>query len=271
MSKKFTPNVTVTPSMARQWLDRNAENNRRPKKSRIPAMARDMATGKWNSDTGELIKFDVNGTLIDGQNRLHAVIMAGVPIRFDIMEGLPTSVMPVLDTGAPRSAGDVMTVAGATDRMRSAAIVRWSLMWDAKIYTGMGSALRPTHSEIIERYRSDSGAYNAAATRATDCQNRGLGVGAPAGVAFYLFYWIDRESAHAFFDQYVSGANLPEKSPVLALRNKMMRRRQDRLTRPEQLGYFIRAWNGWRLSKPMTHLLLVNESKLTDDNFPQPK
>jgi hypothetical protein len=271
MTKKFTPNVEVTPSLARQWLDRNAENNRRPKKSRIPAMARDMVTGKWNSDSGETIKFDVNGTLIDGQNRLHAVILAGVPIVFDLMEGLPTSAMSVLDTGAPRSAGDVMQIAGAVDRMRSAAIVRWSIMWDAKIYTGMGSALRPTNSEIIDRYSAERGAYNAAATRATDCQNRGIGVGAPVGVAFYLFYRISRDDTHAFFDQYVSGANLPDLSPVLALRNKMTKRRQDRLTRPEQLGYFIRAWNGWRKSEPMSRLVLVNDGKLSDANFPQPK
>jgi hypothetical protein len=58
---------------------------------------------------------------------------------------------------------------------------------------------------------------------------------------------------------------------VLALRNKMTKRRQDRLTRPEQLGYFIRAWNGWRKSEPMSRLVLVNDGKLSDANFPQPK
>jgi hypothetical protein len=265
----------VTPALAKKWLTQNAENNRRPKWSKIPGYARDMKHGDWNSDSGETIKFDTAGTLIDGQNRLMAVILADVPIEFDVAYNVPTEAMQVIDSGASRGAGDSMRIAGATDRMRSAAIVRWAIMWDAGIYLGTGSKLSPTRSEVINRYREDPERFNAAATRATDCQNRGLGTGAPSGVAYYLFSRIDGEATHAFFDQYVSGANLPIFSPILALRNKMARLRTDRLTRPEQLGYFIRAWNAVRDDKPLERIILLRSkpgepSVLTNENFPQP-
>lgn len=262
--------VLVTPSLARQWLDRNAENNRNPKSSKIPQYARDMTAGRWNSETGETIKFDETGTLIDGQNRLMAVMRAGIAIEFDVARGLPTTAMQVLDSGAARTGMDVLKVANASDRARAAAIVRWVILWDeAKAYTGQFTPLRPTNTEVLERFRAESGAFDAAAKRATDCQHRGLGTGAPAGVAYYLFSRIDQEQTHGFFDQYISGANLPDGSPILALRNKMARLRVDRLTRPEQLALFVRSWNAFRKDKTVANLVIV-KGDLTNLNFPQP-
>lgn len=263
--------VTVTPALAKRWLEKNADNNRNPKRSKIPGYARDMLAGLWNSNTGETIKFDETERLIDGQNRLMAVVMAGVPVDFDVATGLPSDAMRVLDSGSARTGMDVLKIASASDRARTASIVRWVILWDAKLFMGNGGALTPTNSEILDRYRQDAGMFDAAAKRATDCQNRGIGTGAPAGVAHYLFSRVDQELAHQFFDQYISGANLPDKSAVLALRNKIARQRIDRLKRPEQLALFVRAWNLWRDSKPTDKLVITGSGELSNTNFPQPK
>lgn len=266
----------ITPQRAKQILGRNAENNRRPKEARIARFARDMLGGNWNPNTGETIKVDIAGTLIDGQNRMRAVILAGEQdpafpgVHMTIAYDVPTEAMQVIDSGAARSAGDALRIAGAHDRMRGAAIVRWSLMWDVGLYMGGGGTFAPTTSEIMHRYRAEAERYDAASKRATDCQNRGLGVGAPAGVAHYLFNRIDAEFTHQFFDQYVSGANLPGGSPVLALRNRMARVRVDRVTRPEQLALFVRSWNAFRAGESMDRIQIAR-GELTNDNFPQPK
>jgi hypothetical protein len=262
--------VTVTPQVAKQWLGKNAENNRLPKASKIPSYARDMLAGNWQTDTGETIKFDLAGNLIDGQNRLRAVIVAGVPVTFDVAYDVPQSAMQVVDSGAARTAGDVLRIAGVSDRMRSSAIIRWIIKWDAKVFTGSGG-MQPTTTEIIGRYMAEPDKFDAAASRSTDCQNRGLGTGSPAGVAHYLFSHLDYEQTHQFFDQYISGANLPDRSAVLALRNKIARARIDRITRAEQLALFIRAWNAFRDGKPVDRLQLVRSGELTNLNFPQPK
>ncbi|GIM88853.1 hypothetical protein [Paractinoplanes toevensis] len=263
--------VQVTPRIAKQWLGKNVENNRLPKGSKIPAYARDMISGNWQGNTGETIKFDPDGNLIDGQNRLRAVVMAGVPVTFDVAYDVPAQAMQVVDTGAARTASDVLRIAGVADRMRCSAIVRWAIMWDAKVFMGRGGTHLPTTSEVIDRYMAEPGLFDAASKRATDCQNRGLGAGAPAGLAYYLFASIDSEQTHQFFDQYISGANLPNRSAVLALRNKIARSRIDRITRAEQLALFIRAWNAFRDGKPVDRLQLVKSGDLTNLNFPQPK
>ncbi len=79
-----------------------------------------------------------------------------------------------------------------------------------------------------------------------------------------------QERAHQFFDQYISGANLPDRSAVLTLRNRMARIRLDRISRPEQLALFIRAWNAFREGKPLSQIIIA-KGDLTNLNFPQPK
>lgn len=262
---------TVSPSVARQWLSMNSENNRPSKYSKIRAYARDMASGKWNSDSGETIKFDETEALIDGQNRLLAVIEAGVSVEFDVARGLPSSAMLVLDSGSARTGMDALKIAGATDRARAAAIVRWSILWDAKVYTGKGTGVfSPSNSEIVDRYNSDPGRYNAASSRGTDCQAKGLSTGRVAGMAYYIFSKIEQEDAHQFFDQFVSGANLIKDSGPLLLRNRMARVKMDRITPAEQLALFVRAWNAFRKNETMSQLIIA-KGPLHNYNFPQPK
>lgn len=262
--------ITITPALARAYLVVNAENNRNVKRSKIESYARDMLSGNWNSDSGETIKLSETGRLIDGQNRMHAVIKAGIPIDFDIAHGLPDAAMLVLDSGASRTGADALKVSGATDRMRSGAIVRWSILWDAGVFMGQGGAVAPTNTEINTRYLSDPDGYDSAATRSSDCQRRGLGAGRVAGMAFYLFARIDREQTHQFFDQFISGANLVQNSGPLVLRNRLARIRMDRITGPEQLALFIRSWNAFRSEKTVSQLIIV-KGALTNSNFPQPK
>lgn len=260
----------ISPRDAKRFLGVNAENNRLPKTGKIPQYARDMQTGRWNSDSGETLKVDVDGRLIDGQNRMHAVILAGVPIEFDVAYDVPTEAMQIIDTGAARTASDALRIDGTPERTRVAGIVRWSILWDAKVFTGRGGTFNPTTTEIIERYRSEMILFNSAAQRAGDCQRLGLGTGGSAGTAHYLFSRITAEPTHQFFDQYISGANLPENCGPLALRNKMARRKIDRITRAEELALFVRAWNAWRDGKTLERMTIVRAGDLNNLNFPQP-
>ncbi len=274
MPIKYEQGVLVTPALARQWLDKNADENRNPKKSKIPMFVRDMKAGEWDSETGETIKFDEDGWLLDGQNRLHAVMLAGMPIKFDIVTGLKRKTMRVLDTGAARTASDALKISGSTSRTRAASIVRWVIMWDEGVFTSRGGGsigrANPTNSEIVDRFNAETGMFDAATRRADDCSHKRLCNGSSAGVAHYLFSRIDTEYAQRFFDQFVSGANLPEKSAVLALRNRFTRIRVDRITPAEQLALFVRSWNAWRKDKEMGSLIIVRGT-LTNANFPQPK
>jgi hypothetical protein len=165
--------TAVTPALAREWLKWNHPENRRPKEKNIITMARDMVRGKWDSDSGETIKFHINDdghrVLIDGQNRLTAVDKSGETVEFDIAYTGSDRAMLVIDSGASRSVADKLLIAHAAPgaRMLSSSIVRWAWAWGQGQYLGASSGGKtPTHSEIIDMYLTDPAWWDGAAVRA---------------------------------------------------------------------------------------------------------
>jgi hypothetical protein len=266
--------VTVTAGLAKQWLGVNHEDNRLPKTSKIPMYARDMLSGRWNSDTGETIKFDTYGTLIDGQNRLRAVLIASVTdpdvsIDFDVARGCPPEAMQVIDTGSARTFADKLRMAGVTDRMRASGVIRWVLNWDAGNYMGRGG-FSPTDSELWDRYRTEPERFDAATKRSSDGVRVGLGTASVLGTGFYLMHRVGGSDAHTFFEQLLTGVRLETGDAALTLRNRLLKAKKDRLTRQEQLALLIRGWNFYR-NDEKTYKLTVVKGELSNENFPKPR
>ena len=88
----------VTPEMAMDWLENYNTNNRRLSEKRIQVMARDIAEGRWRL-THVGIAFATDGTLIDGQHRLWAVIEAGIAVEFFVWRNVDPKTMMVIDCG----------------------------------------------------------------------------------------------------------------------------------------------------------------------------
>lgn len=266
--------VAVTPKLAREWLGRNAENQRLRRDTKVDQYARDMAAGHWPI-TGDTVKVTADNKLLDGQHRMAAVIQADITVPMLIAYGVPAEVMTVLDTGLARTFTDVLRISGAPSRSVLGAVVRRIVQWESGNYLGTsgGGQGAPTNIEMLERYEKEPDAFDSAAARAGDVRRMRLGQSGPAGAAFFLFTQLDQERAHQFFDQYVSGADLAQSHPILSLRNRIVRIGKDeRLYAHEQLALFIRAWNAWREDKPLDRVMVTSGGrKLTNASFPQPK
>lgn len=77
----------ITPDIAREYLTHN-KINRNLRKYAVKNYARDMKNGEWQL-TPQGISFYENGDLADGQHRLEAVVMAGVPVEFYVTYDVP--------------------------------------------------------------------------------------------------------------------------------------------------------------------------------------
>jgi hypothetical protein len=97
----------VTPALAEAWLKLNMDNQRSPSERKIRRLAGLMLAGKWLIATS--IDFDWNGRMINGQNRLRAVILAGIPVDFLIIEGYDPAASGVLDQSS-RSGREVLQI-----------------------------------------------------------------------------------------------------------------------------------------------------------------
>ena len=115
LGKIRTQAMDITPAMAERWLKNNFIN--RPIRwDTVKAYARDMVNGVWVL-THQGLAFNDEDHLIDGQHRLHAIIMAGVTVQMMVTFGLPSKIngkevttMDAVDRGATRSVGDQLSI-----------------------------------------------------------------------------------------------------------------------------------------------------------------
>ena len=105
--------TTITPPMATLFLANNV-SNRKLNKHHVDFLADQMLTGKWQKN-GQTIVIAADGTLMDGQHRLNAIIKANVPAELGLCTGVPKTAMSTIDNGKSRSTSDILTMNGWTN------------------------------------------------------------------------------------------------------------------------------------------------------------
>lgn len=259
--------VFITPDMASRWLEKNTRN-RKIRATTVNRYARDMTAGDWEL-TGEAVKFAADGTLLDGQHRLAAVVKSGTTVPMYVIRGLAPSAQRVMDTGDKRSAAGQLQIAGHANTTLLASVARLALGVEAELPDP--GRLEATHSEIqtfvtenpdIE-YACD---FARQVARRTDCP--------PAVVAYT--YWrlskIDTFEAAQFWLAASDKVGLKPGDPAIALTNRFAeaRRNRERLTKRIYLSLIYRAWNARRAGKTM-RFIRVNSPSGGLVPVPEPK
>lgn len=239
----------VGPELAEKWLKRNIRN-RTMKTSKIDAMAQDMQQGNFRFN-GASICFSDEGVLLDGQNRLAAIVKSGRTYPFIIVRGLVSNAQDTMDTGSSRSYSDVLKIRGYPHYVGVASSVRTINAYESGSTTLRRRIVSNTsldatlakHPEIVEQ----APAANYVATKVP-----GVGVG-PIGLAMSLFSRVDEEDCTAFFERLASGAGLDTGDPILALRTALQKASDEQVRtggfgiRPHiAVGLIFKAWNKWR-------------------------
>lgn len=99
---------TITPKQAEKYLQSNI-SNRPLRKLLVGQYAKDMMSGKWRL-THQGIAFNCDGTLLDGQHRLRAIIESGTTVRMVVARGVDSQSQLVMDDHAKRSANDALSL-----------------------------------------------------------------------------------------------------------------------------------------------------------------
>jgi hypothetical protein len=120
---------TITPTTAAAYLERNT-GNRTIKGKHVDALADAMSAGHWQC-THEGIAFANDGSLIDGQHRLAAVVKSGVTITSLVFRDCDAGTFHVIGDASRRSAADVLHLAGETSTTKLAAAANYAIVGDA--------------------------------------------------------------------------------------------------------------------------------------------
>lgn len=130
VSNKFSSEeFDMSPDMARFILaERNCNTgedatNRTLKKRNVNFLARAIEEGTWKRHAGN-IKFDINGTLIDGQHRLTAIAQSGKIIPVIVETGCDAGTAPAIDQGDNRTLTHAVQFGGKLDKM-APSLIGW--------------------------------------------------------------------------------------------------------------------------------------------------
>lgn len=263
--------VEITPELAEEWLGKNVQNRNIRQRTRVAVYARKMLAGVWDV-TNQGIGFDTNGTLVDGQHRLLAVIEAGIPVRMNVTTGLKPSARSHIDTGAARSAGDILSVNhGTKNAALVAAIGKRAVAWD-KGFRWMNN-YTVSHEEI-EAYVLDHPEIVRAAEVASSGAKYIACPPSVIGVAYYLAARKSRAAADVFFvEQLIEGIGLQANDPARALSKWLTGDVAFKGTTAEfrKLAFILHAWNKFRTGARVTKLNAPKGTGWNDDNYPEPK
>lgn len=251
--------ATVTPEIARAWLDKN-HRNRKASTGHVDAMARDMKNGDWRV-TGDAIRFDDADNLIDGQHRLMACIKAGVPFTTFVMYGLPAYVQTSIDIGKSRSASDYLTMNGLHNAMHVQAAARFLIALKLGLDTRNGRInARRTVAETLKSIEQNK-------ELASSVRLALAVTGIPISVAGAMHYigahmLGKKERADAMINVLKTGVPDYPGDPVHRMRERMMKARTDAkytAKRHDVPRYYIHAWNSFVSRTPLDVVKLPAE------------
>jgi hypothetical protein len=245
--------ITITPEMASALLELNTLN--RPlSRGRVRMYADQMKRGQWKVN-GESIKTSCNPLtgdvrLLDGQHRLVACVESGVSFETLAVSDLDESVFSVIDRGKARGNHDVLAIAGIKNGSHIAPAVKYFICLEAGLNPRNKDAIMLISAEDVLDYvrlHSDHVEWAYQHGRRIDSAIGGIRT---AWIIFAGIIAMERgetDSVDAFLQPMVSGENLVNGDPRLALRNWVIRNGNTRsgAVTIENVATYIRAYNQW--------------------------
>ena len=245
--------LTVTSALAISMLDRNTVKNRKKKKGQVNKIKKQLVEGKWML-SGDTIKFDINGVLVDGQHRLNAIIESGVSADVLIVYGVQSQVFLVIDTNKNRGGGDILETLGVKDNSRMIAN-SFALINGFETKT-IEKHDTPDHSDLMGLLKKHPIFVDSFKTVKTLNDKESVKVGAVPQMSV-LHYLVSRKhgkkSADSFINALYTGTGINTGSPVKVLRDTFTNRKQHKaMHNADKLTVGVIAWNAFKTGKGIT-------------------
>jgi hypothetical protein len=259
--------VTITPPLAAEWLGVNYKN-RPEKKGGTAAYSRDVENEKWVV-TGDTIKFDWFGNLIDGQHRLKAVLAADRPLTTYVIWGVDPIAQKRTDSGLSRSFRDQLALDGVKHSGPLATAARRVTMWNPpfneRVNFGHSKVTKPELEETLARHPELFHCVEFVEKIDIDLDM------SPSMLAF--LYWVfmhaNPDAAAEFITRLAIG-NVEEGDPIRALRIWVRKQKGSKARNFEGTALWKAAitWNAWMGGRTLSKIQ-VTKGGMKQDAFPR--
>lgn len=254
--------MDITPGLATEWLRQNTRN-RPVSTDRAEKYARDMSAGRWISN-GETFKRATDGTLLDGQHRLTAIVLSGATLEEAVViSDLAPETQDTMDQGRARTVADVLGINAVKNASIVASIARRGWQWEQANFK-FTSHTAPTPAEIRQFVTANPLVHRSAEIAAE--MRAAFRVAKPSvvGTTHFILMGVDQDDAAQFFASFAHGAGLEDNHPVLSLRNRFLNDKIMGKRNPfhQDIGLIFRAWNGVREGRTMARILHTAEEPM---------
>lgn len=242
----------VSPELAAELLRDFNTHNRRLRSRQVSLYAESMRQDRWSLN-GEPIQFDADGTLLNGQHRLSAIVESGVGVWLLIVQGLPTDAQDTMDSGIKRKTGDIAEIRGLSNGDRLTSAARLALHLGDPSFPRMFS-----NDEVMQAVWDNPGLVEANEEEIPP-------VPMSPSPLLYCFWRITEaspEMGREFFQQLSELAELPMGSPILALNRRLVAYKTEAKAgdgwtrRQEVVAMVFRAFNAWAKGEMLTRLVI---------------
>lgn len=257
----------IAPEMAREWL-KNNHGNRKLARRAVTAYADAIRRGEWQCN-GESIKFASDGSLMDGQHRLHAIIEAGRGITSIVVRGLNRADFDTIDIGRSRRLNDMLFIEGEKYCGHTATAI--SMLWkylNGEFINHRTKCTNHTGMELLRRFP-----HLRHSMAFVESLRKTSNLPASAGIAGALHCMItaasDVATASRFMTLLASGAGLSSDDPIYLLRERLMANKTGRAKLPieDVVALMIKAYNAHISGDKMKNLWWRRKGK-SPEAFP---
>lgn len=210
----------ITPELAEVYLGKNSNNYRKISKQIVSAYATDMKTGNWKLN-GEAIKFNKSGILVDGQHRLNAVVMSGVPVQMLVIRGVEDGVQ-TYDIGKGRSVAEI-----ASAQSLSCSVSNSSTIGAASLLFRCSASGAVAKQQILQLLKSEEDLWSTAYYLTTVGNSRTRIAKKAAIILAVYVLLLQRQNVQElslFFQIVNTGFPMQDRdcSPAIVLRNYLL-------------------------------------------------
>jgi hypothetical protein len=265
--------LLIGPKEAKFLLKLNVRN-RKMKDYHLNSLAKDMSSeSNWHEDksawifNAQPISFDVNGHLINGQNRLSAIIKSEKVLVIKTFFNTDSETFKVYDTGKTKNATKILDLMSISDPSKAANIVKLY----KSVITGKGfsenvvkqSRRSMPNEDVYYSYLNDPKVVKSIQFVKNRCKNANKILNSTSIAGYHrIFSDKSEEDANEFIEKLCNGFGLESNSPILALRKRLLRHKNgDRyhLTSKTITKLTIYAWNKFRLGEKTMQLTLPRD------------
>lgn len=264
--------VEIGPERALQLLEHN-DRNRPMDFSLVKTYARQMTEGQWRF-VGDPIRVSKTGRLLDGQNRMQAIVASGTTQTFALLTGLEDDDQAYMDVGKKRTPGDVFGMFGVPNAPRAAAVTNMLMRYEMRNL--LDTKYRITVAEQLAYYRDPANSHRIdVGTTIGDQMIKMLPISpAVVGTVHAAVSPIsDPYATEEFFVKLREGYDLSRGDGIAALRSWLIRRKREdlRVNRNEYFYLLARTWNDWCQGIPASRVQLPKGGLQSSDQIPKLK